>query len=164
MAYILRKTDQQILIADGAKVSADVTLAPGVNVWYNAVIRGDDGAIAIGADTNIQDCAVVHEHATIGARCTIGHSAIIHGCTIGDDCLIGMGAIVLNGAIIGDHCMVAAGALVPGKVNAPAGSMIMGSPAKVVRPLSQEELDYMADNQQLYLRLAQQFRAGGAPE
>ena len=141
MTYEPRKTDADVLITEGARVVGDVTLAKGVSVWYNAVIRGDEGAITVGEDTNIQDCTVLHEAVTVGRGCTVGHGAILHGCTIGDNVLIGMGSIVLNGARIGDNCIVGAGALVTGKMDAPAGSMILGSPAKVVRPLTEEEIE-----------------------
>ena len=141
MNYELRKTDADVLITEGARVVGDVTLAKGVSVWYNAVIRGDEGAITVGEDTNIQDCTVLHEAVTVGRGCTVGHGAILHGCTIGDNVLIGMGAIVLNGAKIGSNCIVGAGALVTGKMDAPDGSMILGSPAKVVRPLTEEEIE-----------------------
>ena len=141
MTYELRRTDENALICDGAKVMGDVTLGKGVSVWYNAVIRGDDGAIVVGDDTNIQDCAVLHEETTIGRGCTIGHGAIVHGCTVGDNTLVGMGAIVLNGARIGNDCIVGAGAVVTGKMDAPDGSMILGSPAKVVRALKPEEIE-----------------------
>nr|WP_325259055.1 gamma carbonic anhydrase family protein [uncultured Oscillibacter sp.] len=160
MAYQLRETDENVLICDGAKVSGDVTLGRGVSVWYNAVLRGDDGAITVGEDTNIQDCAVLHEETRVGAGCTIGHGAIVHGCTVGDNVLIGMGAVVLNGAVIGDDCVVGAGALVTGKMNAPAGSMILGSPAKVVRSLTEEEIASNRRSAQGYLEAAERCRRG----
>ena len=140
MAYPLRRTDEDVLIAEGAAVVGDVTLGKGVSVWYNAAIRGDQGAIVIGENTNVQDCAVIHERATIGRNCTIGHGAIVHGCTIGDGSLIGMGAVVLTGAVLGDHCLVGAGAVVTGKTVAPAGSMLLGSPAKIVKTLTPEAM------------------------
>ena len=160
MTYEPRKTDADVLIAQGACVVGDVTLAKGVSVWYNAVIRGDEGAITVGEDTNIQDCTVLHEAVTVGRGCTVGHGAILHGCTIGDNVLIGMGSIVLNGAKIGDNCIVGAGALVTGKLDAPAGSMILGSPAKVVRPLTEEEIESNRASARDYLHLAAQNRAG----
>lgn len=127
-------------IAPTAIVNGDVTLQKDVNVWYGAVIRGDMGAIQIGEGTNIQDNCVVHEAVTIGKNCTVGHGAIVHGCTVGDNCLIGMGAIVLNGAVLGDNCLVGAGALVTGKICAEPGSVILGNPAKVVKQLAPGEL------------------------
>ena len=149
MEYKLRKTDESVLICDGARVSGDVSLGRGVNIWYNAVLRGDDGAISVGEDTNIQDCAVLHEETRVGA-----------GCTIGDNVLVGMGAVVLNGAKIGDDCVVGAGALVTGKLDAPAGSMILGSPAKVVRPLTEAEIEANRASTRNYLELAARCRRG----
>ena len=160
MAYLLRKTDETVLICDGARVSGDVTLGPGVSIWYNAVLRGDDGAITVGEDTNIQDCAVLHEETRVGAGCTIGHGAVVHGCVIGNNVLIGMGAVVLNGARIGDDCIVGAGALVTGKMDAPAGSMILGSPAKVTRPLTEAEIASNRESAEGSLRAADRYRRG----
>ena len=158
--YHLRKTDQEVLICDGARVCGDVTLGKGVNVWYNAVLRGDVGAIVVGEDTNIQDGAILHEETVVGAGCTIGHGAIIHGCTVGNNVLIGMGAIVLNGARIGDDCIVGAGALVTGKMDAPAGSMILGCPAKVVRSLTEREIEENRISAREYLEAAERCRRG----
>lgn len=158
MAYKLRTSDEQVLICEGARVAGDVTLARGVNIWYNAVLRGDDGAITVGEDTNIQDGAVLHEETHVGAGCTIGHGAIVHGCTVGDNTLIGMGAVVLNGARIGRDCIVGAGALVTGKMDAPDGSMILGSPAKVVRPLTEAEIEGNRASARGYLHAAEQYR------
>ena len=160
MAYKLRETDENVLICDGARVAGDVTLAKGVSVWYNAVLRGDEGAITVGEDTNIQDGAVLHEETVVGKGCTIGHNAIVHGCTVGDNVLIGMGAVVLNGARIGDNCIVGAGALVTGKMDAPAGSMILGSPAKVVRPLTEAEIEGNRESARGYLHAAELYRKG----
>ena len=160
MAYKLRASDESVLICEGARVSGDVTLGRGVSVWYNAVLRGDDGAITVGENTNIQDCVILHEETHVGAGCTVGHGAIVHGCTIGDNVLIGMGAIVLNGAKIGDDCIVGAGALVTGKMDAPAGSMVLGSPAKVVRPLTEAEIASNRESAEGYLRAADRYRRG----
>ena len=160
MAYKLRETDENVLICDGARVAGDVTLAKGVSVWYNAVLRGDEGSITVGENTNIQDGAVMHEETVVGRGCTIGHNAIVHGCTMGDNVLIGMGAVVLNGAKIGDNCIVGAGALVTGKMDAPAGSMILGSPAKVVRPLTEAEIEGNRGSARGYLHAAELYRKG----
>lgn len=160
MSVRLQETTPDVLICDGAKVSGDVTLAKGVSVWYNAVLRGDDGAITVGENTNIQDCAVLHEETHVGAGCTVGHGAIVHGCTVGDNVLIGMGAILLNGARIGDDCIVGAGALVTGKMDAPAGSMILGSPAKVIRPLTEAEIQGNRASARGYLETAEAHRRG----
>ena len=160
MSIKFRTTDENVLICDGAKVSGDVTLGKGVSVWHNAVLRGDDGAITVGENTNIQDCAVLHEETHVGAGCTIGHGAIVHGCVVGDNVLIGMGAIVLNGARIGDDCIVGAGALVTGRMDAPAGSMLLGSPAKVVRPLTEAEIEGSRASARGYLEAAEAYRRG----
>ena len=159
MDYKKRTSDSDVLIAEGAVVVGDVTLAKGVSVWYNAVIRGDEAPIEVGENTNIQDGAILHARAVVGSNCTVGHCAIVHGCTVGNHTLIGMGAILLDGAKIGDHCIVGAGALVTGKLDAPAGSMVLGSPAKVVRPLPQAEMDSVDASVQEYLEFAQHYRA-----
>ena len=142
-------------IAPNATVVGDVILEAGVSIWYGAVLRGDCGAITIGENSNIQDNCVIHEKTTVGKGCSIGHGAILHNCTIGDNCVIGMGSIILNGAVLGDHCLVGAGAVVTGKMNAPAGSLILGNPATVVKPLTQEQIDYIHRDAKLYLRLAE---------
>ena len=141
MTYELRKTDENVLIAEGASVTGDVRLAKGVSIWYGAVLRGDMGPITVGTDTNIQDGAILHEETVVGRGCTIGH-----------------GAIVLNGAKIGSDCIVGAGALVTGKMDAPDGSMILGSPAKVVRPLKPEEIEGNRAAMEEYLEAAAQYR------
>lgn len=156
--YSLRKNSEDVLICDGACVVGDVTLGKGVSVWYNAVIRGDKGPIVIGENTNVQDGVVMHNVTRVGAGCTLGHNAIVHGCTIGDNVLIGMGAVVLDGAKIGDNCLVGAGSLVTGKMDAPAGSMILGSPAKVVRPLTEAEIEDIRESMREYLALAEDCR------
>ena len=158
MAYKLRETDENVLICEGACVCADVTLGKGVNVWYNAVIRGDEGPITVGENTNVQECVILHEETHVGSGCTLGHGAIVHGCTVGDNVLIGMGAVVLNGAKIGDNCIVGAGALVTGKMDAPAGSMLLGSPAKVVRPLTEAEIEGNRESARGYLHAAELCR------
>ena len=142
-------------IAPNATVVGDVTLADDVSVWYGAVLRGDSGAITVGRGTNIQDNCVLHEKTVIGEDCTVGHGAIVHGCTIGDRCMVGMGAIVLTGAVIGDDCIIGAGAVVTGKMNAPAGSVLLGSPAKIVKEISPEQKEEIRLDGENYIRLAQ---------
>ena len=144
-------------IAPSAVVVGDVHLGDKVNIWHGAVLRGDSGAITVGDNSNIQDNCVLHETVTIGKGVSVGHGAILHGCTVGDDCVIGMGAIVLNGAVIGDRCLVGAGALITGKMNAPAGSLIVGNPAKVVKELTQEQIDYIHHDAENYVNLAEQY-------
>ncbi len=136
-------TARALFVARNATVVGDVTLGPQSSVFYGAVLRGDIARIRVGEGSNIQDNAIVHladeVDAIIGAWCTIGHAAIIHACTIGDECLIGMGATVLDGANIGACSIVGANSLVPQKFSCPPGSMVYGSPAKVVRPLTAAE-------------------------
>ena len=143
-------------IAPNATVVGEVILGNHVNIWYGAVLRGDSGAITVGDGTNIQDNAVVHEKTVIGKNCTIGHGAIVHGCTVGDGCVIGMGAIVLTGAVLGENCLVGAGAVVTGKTVAPAGSLLLGSPAKAVRPLTPEEINENLHSAEHYIALAKE--------
>jgi carbonic anhydrase/acetyltransferase-like protein (isoleucine patch superfamily) len=142
----LRKTPvvgNNVYLASTAVVLGDVTLGDQSSVWYNAVLRGDINRIVIGPGSNIQDNAVVHLSddygCIVGSFVTVGHSAILHACTVGDECLIGMGATVLDGAEIGDQCIVGANSLVTTGMTVPAGSMVLGSPAKVVRQLSDAE-------------------------
>jgi carbonic anhydrase/acetyltransferase-like protein (isoleucine patch superfamily) len=130
-------------VAANATVVGDVTLGPKSSVFYGAVLRGDIARIVVGEGSNIQDNCVVHLaddlDAIIGNWCTIGHAAIVHACTIEDECLIGMGATVLDGARIGARSIVGAGAVVTPRTQIPPGSMVLGAPAKVVRPLKEEE-------------------------
>lgn len=158
--YTKRTTDEDVLICDGAVVVGDVTLGKGVSVWYNAVLRGDEGPIVVGDNTNIQDCCIMHEETTVGSGCTIGHGAIVHACTIGDNVLIGMGSTVINGARIGDNCIVGAGSLVTGTMDAPAGSLVLGSPARVVRPLTEAEIESNREAADSYLKDAKIYRQG----
>lgn len=141
-------------IAKNATVVGDVVLGQNVNIWYGAVLRGDSGAITVGDRTNIQDNCVLHEKVTLGAGCSVGHGAILHGCTVGNNCTIGMGAIVLDGAKIGNDCLVGAGAVVTGKMDAPDGSLILGNPAQVVKPLKPEQIDGIRQNAENYVNLA----------
>jgi len=132
-----------VYIARGAVVLGDVTLGARSSVWYNAVLRGDINRIVVGEDSNIQDNAVVHLAddfpCLIGRHVTVGHSAIVHACTVGDECLIGMGATILDGAVIGAQSIVGANALVTQGTVIPPGSLVLGSPAKVVRALSPDD-------------------------
>ncbi len=154
----MNEFDDSIFIANGAQVIGDVEIGKDSAVWYNAVVRGDSCKIIIGQRTNIQDLACLHVDKkyslSIGDDVTIGHSAIVHGCTVGSRVLIGMGAIVMNGAQIGDDCIIGAGALVTENVVIPSGSMVYGSPAKVVRELTPAEKQGILDNATLYVEHA----------
>lgn len=157
----LRQSDDNVVILPGAAVVGDVTFGPGCSVWFNAVLRGDGKPITVGAGTNIQDGAILHSDVfptALGEYVTVGHGAIVHGCTVGDNTTVGMGAILLNGAKIGKNCIVGAGALVTGKLDAPDGSMVLGSPAKVVRPLTGEELAGLRPGAEHYRSLAEAYR------
>ena len=157
MKYELMTDFKDVVIADGAAITGEVTIGPLSSVWYNAVLRGDEGSIVIGRETSIQDCAVVHAHTVIGDRCTVGHGAIVHGAVLGNNVMVGMGAIVLDGARIADNCLIGAGALVTGKMDAPEGSLILGSPAKVVRPCSEKELRMLDEYAEDYVGLTKQW-------
>lgn len=147
--------DKKAFIAPNATVVGDVVLGENVSIWYGTVLRADSGRITIGANSNVQDNCVIHEETTIGSGCTIGHGAIVHGCTVGNDCVIGMGAIILNGAVIGNRCLVGAGSVVTGKMNAPDGSLILGNPATVVKPLSDAQIEYIYQDALQYVALAE---------
>src|SRR5438477_4175649 len=134
---------QGVYVARGAMVVGDVTLGDFSSVWYNAVLRGDINRIVIGHHTNIQDGAVLHLEdelaCLVGNYVTVGHSAIVHACTVGDETLVGMGSVILDGAVIGRQCLIGARALVTPRTQIPDGSLVLGMPAKVVRPLTEEE-------------------------
>ena len=151
-------------VADSAQVMGNVVLGEDSSVWFGTVIRGDTETITVGRGSNIQDASVLHadigKPLTIGDNVTVGHQVMLHGCTIGDECLIGIGAIVLNGAKIGRHCLVGAGALVTEGKEFPDGSMIIGSPAKAVRQLTPEQIEGLKLSAQHYMDNARRFRAG----
>ena len=146
------------LLAPGVVICGDVSLEKDVNIWYGAVLRGDNGPIRVGQGTNIQDNCVLHDKTTIGKFCTIGHGAVVHGCTVGDHSLIGMGAVVLTGAKIGPHCLVGAGAVVTGKTVAPEGSLLLGNPARIAGKVSREKQKYIQGNAEYYIKKAEQFK------
>ncbi len=152
---------ENCFIAPDASIIGEVKVGDNANIWFNCVVRGDGSPIEIGENTNIQDLSMLHiDESTpliIGNNVTIGHKATLHACTIEDNCLIGMDAVVLNGAKIGKNSVVAAGSVVsPGKVF-PPGSMIMGSPAKVVRELSDEQKDKFGNHYKTYVELASSY-------
>ena len=155
------KVAEWVFIAEGAKIIGDVELGEGSSVWYNAVIRGDSNPIVIGENTNVQDNAVLHvshSHALkIGDYVTIGHGAIVHGCTIGNNVLIGMGAIVLDGAVIEDNCIIGAGALVTQNKKVSEGSLWLGNPAKWIRELTEMEISSIRENAEVYAEEANQL-------
>jgi carbonic anhydrase/acetyltransferase-like protein (isoleucine patch superfamily) len=156
---------RDVFVAETASVIGDVHLGDEASIWFGAVLRGDYFPIRIGARTNIQDNSVVHITAgsaatTIGDDVTVGHAVILHGCTVGDRCLVGMGSALLDGAVLGQDSFVAAGSLVtPGTV-VPPRSFVLGRPARVVRAVSDEDLAWIHDAARLYVGYARDFRAG----
>jgi carbonic anhydrase/acetyltransferase-like protein (isoleucine patch superfamily) len=151
-------------IAPTASVIGDVNIGANVGIWFGAAIRGDTEQIKIGPRSNIQENAVLHTDPgfplTIGTGCTVGHKALLHGCTIGENSLIGMGAIILNGAVIGDNCLVGAGALVTERKVFPAGSLIIGAPAKVARALTEAEITGIGRSSSHYVENQKRFSNG----
>ncbi|NJQ01585.1 gamma carbonic anhydrase family protein [Streptomyces zingiberis] len=147
-------------------VLGEVTLAEGASVWYHTVVRADLGPVVVGADSNVQDNCTVHVDpgfpVTVGERVSVGHNAVLHGCTVEDDCLIGMGATVLNGAHIGAGSLVAAQALVPQGMRVPPGSLVAGVPAKVKRELTGEERETIRLNAAMYRELSAAHREAAA--
>ena len=137
-------------VADGAKIIGDVTLGDNVSIWYNAVLRGDVCNITVGDNSNIQDCCVVHgqegKPVVVGKGVSVGHGAILHSCVIGDNSLVGMGAIVLDGVVVGKNCIIGAGAVVTQNTIVPDNSMYLGCPAKFVKFVSDEQVESNRQN------------------
>lgn len=154
-------------LAPGAVVLGDVRLGPASSLWYHAVARGDTERIAIGASTNIQDLTMVHADpgvpCTIGDRVTVGHRVILHGCTVEDDCLIGMGAILLNGSRVGAGSLVGAGALIKEGMDVPSNSLVVGAPGRVIRQVDDAMRRRMEHTWRHYVALAKRHRAGEFP-
>lgn len=156
------KVHESVFIAPGAIVSGDVTIGENASIWYNATVRGDRHPIVIGGGTNVQDNCVIHVGAGysvhIGENVTIGHGAIVHGCEIGDNSLIGMGAILLNGSVVGKNCIIGAGALITEGKKIPDNSLVIGSPGVVKRQVTREELERNLYNAGLYVAEAKEMR------
>ncbi len=161
---VLPRLDASVFVAEGARIVGDVEIGAGSSVWFNAVIRGDVHWVRIGQRTNVQDNAVLHVtherfSLTIGNEVTIGHAAVLHGCTVDDRCLIGMGAIVLDGARIGAESMVAAGSLVLEGFAVPPGMLVAGVPARVKRPLTADERRSLAQSASNYVAYVSSYRS-----
>ncbi|AWK51181.1 gamma carbonic anhydrase family protein [Clostridium beijerinckii] len=154
--------EEEIYIAETAVIIGDVTLKRNSNIWFGAVLRGDEESIVVGENTNIQENAIVHvdenNKVEIGDGCTIGHGVIVHGCKIGNNTLVGMGAIILNGAKIGNNTIVGAGSLITQNKVFEDGVLIIGNPAKVVRKLTEEEIDNNKKSYLNYIELSKKFR------
>lgn len=153
---------ETVFIAEGARIVGDITIGEDCSIWYNAVIRAEGLPVYLGPESNIQDGSVIHvgyEHATtIGQGVTVGHRAIIHGATIGDYTLVGMGSIILDGAKIGKHCIIGAGALVTGGTVIEDGMLVLGSPAKAVKPLTEEQIKSLYDSAGHYVELGKTYK------
>lgn len=156
--------EKALFVAENATVIGDVALAEGTSIWFGAVIRADKDRIVIGKDSNIQDNCVVHTSAgfpvTVGEQVSVGHGAILHGCTIGARVLVGMGAIVLNGAVVGEGSLLGAGTVVTEGAIIPAGSVVLGVPGKVVKPASPGQQENIVANARAYRELAEKYRHG----
>lgn len=148
-------------VAPGARIIGQVTLDSRSSVWFNAVLRADSDTITIGPRSNIQDNCTVHTDAgwpvCVGANVTVGHNCVLHGCQIDDECLIGMGSVLMNGAHVGRHSIIGAGSLVTSGTVIPEGSLVMGSPARVRRQLTPQEIESICENAQEYVDLAQKY-------
>ncbi|MEE9375163.1 MAG: gamma carbonic anhydrase family protein [Rhizobiaceae bacterium] len=151
-------------VAPCATLIGKVVLREDSSIWFGAVLRGDNEEIVVGLGSNVQELSCLHTDMgfplTIGANCTIGHRALVHGCTIGDNCLIGMGATIMNGAVIGKNCLIGAGALVSEGKQIPEGSLVLGAPGKVVRALDENGINFLKTAAQHYVRTAERFRKG----
>lgn len=151
---------QDVFIAPGAVVVGDVTIGEKCGIWFNATVRGDGNVIQIGEGSNVQDNCVLHGDetpVTVGKYVTIGHGAIVHGCTVGDNTLVGMGSIILNGAQIGKNCIIGAGALVTQNTIVPDNSLVLGSPAKVIRRVTPEEAAATTKNSLHYVEKRKEY-------
>jgi len=157
-----------VWVAEGAVILGDVEIGPGSSVWFGAVVRGDVNHVRVGSRTNIQDHSILHvtsgTHPTsVGDDVTLGHRVTLHGCTVKDRCLIGIGAVVLDGAVVGEDSMVGAGSLVPPGMVVPPGTLALGSPARVKRELTGEEMAHLRRSAQSYAAYAEQYRKEGFP-
>lgn len=152
---------REVFIAPNATVIGNVTLGDECSIWFGAVLRGDGDTITVGHRTNIQDNAVVHvdpgEPANIGNDCIIGHLALVHGATIGNNVLVGMHSTVMNGAKVGDFCIIGANAMVPAGMQIPPYSLVLGTPAKVVKQLTPEQVEKVKQNAEVYVKLSKEY-------
>lgn len=167
MLFSINNTEPQIksdhaFIAPSAELIGDVSIAEGVSIWFQTVIRADNDKVVIGSNSNIQDGSIIHVDAghpvVIGQNVTVGHKVMLHGCTIGDNSLIGMGAIILNGAEIGKNCIIGAGALITENKKIPDNSMVVGSPGKVIRQIDEQTETLLLQSAQHYVDKIQQYK------
>ena len=159
----MRKIDETVFVAEGARIAGDVVIGKESSIWYNAVLRADNNPITIGEGTNIQDNCVIHvstkDPCTVGNHVTVGHLALLHGCTVDDNTLIGMGSIVMNGAKIGKNCIVGAGSLVTAGTVIPDNSVAFGRPARVIRQTTPEDTASIMHSANLYCEMGRKNRA-----
>ena len=153
---------ENVFVAPNAIIIGNVKIAPNASIWYGSVLRGDNDHIYIGENSNIQDLSVIHvdpgKPVHIGANCTIGHRAIIHGAHINDNVLVGMGAIIMNNVKVGENCIIGANTLITEGKEIPEGSMVIGSPGKVVKSLNEEQIQAIQRNAEVYVENAKRFR------
>ena len=158
---------RKVFVADGARLVGDVTIGDGASIWFNAVLRADINRVVIGAFTNIQDgsiCHVANDHAcVVGGYNTVGHNVILHGCSVGDENLVGMGAILMNGVRIGNQCIIGAGALLTEGLDVPDGSLVYGSPARIVSKLGDHERKQIRELAEKYHQVALEYLARTLP-
>lgn len=157
------KIDESVFLADGVKLSGSVTIEKDASVWYNSVLRDSGAGIRIGEGSNVQDLCLLHAEedfgVEIGSFVTVGHCAIVHGCRVGSNTLIGMGACIMNGAVVGENCIIGAGALVTEGMTIPDGSLVIGFPAKVKRQLTEAEIRDIRENADEYIEEAKSEKA-----
>lgn len=155
---------EEVWIAENATVLGTVRLGRGVSVWFNAVLRGDNDPIVVGDGTNIQDGAILHTDdgvpLTLGENVTVGHMAVLHGCSVGDGSLIGINAVLLNGAVIGKHCLIGANCLIPENKVIPDRSLVVGTPGRIIRELTDAEVAGLQKSAESYMNNAARFRTG----
>jgi len=160
---------ESCFVEESAQVIGDVELGEGASIWFNCVVRGDVNPIRIGRRTNVQDLSLIHvlshrQGTTLGDDVTVGHHVVLHGCTVGSRVLVGMGSVLLDGVEVGDDCLIAAGALLTPGTKIPPGSLVMGSPAKVKRPLDGQERALIRDSAANYVRYGEEHKRSRTPE
>lgn len=150
-----------VFLADGVRILGDVIIGESANIWFNSVVRGDENAIRIGSFTNVQDNTTIHVEAThsctIGDYVTVGHSSLLHGCHIANNCIIGMGSVLMNGVEIGENCIVGARSLITENKVIPANSLVVGSPARVIRTLGPDQIEEIRQSALHYHQLAEEY-------